>query len=65
MNISKTAGLILLLLLWLWLSQAIIVGGGGFTFKNIFIIGASGIIIFVPLYKRYIRNDSSTKRQDR
>ena len=61
MNISKTAGLILLLLLWLWLSRAIIVGGGGFTFKNIFIIGASGIIIFVPLWKKYFRKENNNK----
>ncbi|MDE5887911.1 MAG: hypothetical protein K2G90_08310 [Muribaculaceae bacterium] len=57
MKKNHIAALILLLLLWLWLCRAIIVGAGGFTFKNIFLICASGIIIFVPLWKKYVRGD--------
>ncbi|MBD5310480.1 MAG: hypothetical protein K2M63_07305 [Muribaculaceae bacterium] len=59
MKTTRIAALIFLLLLWLWLCNAIIVGAGGFTFKNIFLIVASGIIIFVPLWKKYIRNGNN------
>ena len=59
MKTTRIAALIFLLLLWLWLCNDIIVGAGGFTFKNIFLIVASGIIIFVPLWKKYIRNGNN------
>ncbi|MDE5975556.1 MAG: hypothetical protein K2M10_08215 [Muribaculaceae bacterium] len=58
MNKLKIAGLILLFLLWFWLSRAVIINGGGFTLKNILVVTASAIIIFVPLWKKYYRNDS-------
>ncbi len=53
MNIVKFAGLILLVLIWLWLCWSLISLSGGFTLKNIFLIVASGIIIFVPLCKKH------------
>ena len=59
MKATHIAALALLLLLWLWLCRAIVVGAGGFTFKNIFLIGASGIIIFVPLWKKYVRGKNN------
>ena len=59
MGIGKAIGFGLLALLWIWLVQAIIVSGGGITFKNLFLIIASGIIIFVPLYKRYFRKNQN------
>ncbi|MDE7159514.1 MAG: hypothetical protein K2O24_01520 [Muribaculaceae bacterium] len=46
--------ILFLALLWLWLCW-ILVSAGGLTGKNAFLIVASGIIIFVPLWKRYIR----------
>lgn len=53
MNTLRTAGFILLVLLFIWLSRAIIVYAGGFNLKNLILIVGSGIIIFVPLYKKY------------
>lgn len=61
MGIGKIIGFGLLALLWIWLCQALIISGGGITFKNLFLITASGIIIFVPLYKRYFRNNQKEK----
>ena len=55
MGIGKAIGFGLLAVLWVWLCVSLIISGGGFTFKNLFLIIASGIIIFVPLWKRYIR----------
>lgn len=50
---TRIAGLIFLALLWVWLSWALLRHGGGITLKNILIIGMSGTIIFVPLWKKY------------
>lgn len=57
MKATRIAGLILLGLVWLWLGRELIAFGGGVTLKNIFVIVASGIIIFVPLYKKYFRQN--------
>lgn len=43
-----------LILLWLCLSY-LVVTTQPFTLKTIFILVASGIIVFVPMYKKYIR----------
>lgn len=61
MNVVKIAGLVILALVWIWLCQALIIRGGGVTPKNILLIGASGIIIFVPLWKKYFRQDNNQK----
>ena len=55
MNIVKTVGFLLLALLWLWLSSAVL--ASGLTLKNMFIVVASAIIIFVPLWKKYGRQN--------
>lgn len=57
MGIGKAIGFGLLSLLWIWLCSSLIISGGGITFKNLFLIVASGIIIFVPLWKKYIRGN--------
>lgn len=51
---GKIAGLILLALIWIWLVYMLF-SRGGMTFYNLFIAVATGIIIFVPLWKRYIQ----------
>ena len=61
MNVVRIAGLILLILIWLWLSWSLVSLAGGFTLKNIFLIVASAIIIFVPLWKKYYGADSTHK----
>ena len=62
MNLVKTAGFSVLALVWIWLCRALIVAGGGFTLKNVFLIAASGIIIFVPLWKKYCRQETNNKK---
>lgn len=51
---GKIAGLILLALIWIWLVYYLFTRGG-IDGKNIIVAVFSGIIIFVPLWKRYIR----------
>lgn len=55
MKVVKIAGFTVLAIVWLWLCRSLIAWGGGFNLKNIFLIVASGIIIFVPLYKKYVK----------
>lgn len=57
MGIGKAIGFSLLAVLWIWLCVTLIRLGGGVNFKNLFLIIASGIIIFVPLWKRYFREN--------
>ena len=54
-----------LTLLWLCLCY-LVVAAQPFTLRTLFIIIASGIIVFVPMYKKYIRkphndNNSSSR----
>ncbi|MBD5206729.1 MAG: hypothetical protein HDS79_00430 [Bacteroidales bacterium] len=53
-----------LALVWGWLGWGFL-SAKGITLFNLLILAMTGIIIFVPLYKRYIRNDSPTKGQER
>lgn len=41
--------------LWLLLCF-LMIAGRPFTLWTLFVIVASGIVVFVPLYKKYIRN---------
>lgn len=50
----KYFGLSLVALLWIWLVVFIFIRGG-VTLINIFWVAISGIIVFVPLYKRYLK----------
>ena len=45
-----------ILLLWLGLCWLLLTRAARIDFMVIFTIVASGIIIFVPLYKKYVRN---------
>ncbi len=49
----RIAGFIFLGLLWVWLAQYLL-RVGGVNLKNLFVVAASGIVILVPLYKKYI-----------
>lgn len=52
----KTSNIIrfsILGLLWLWLASTIIIRGG-FNLINLFWIVASGILVFVPLWRKYV-----------
>ena len=56
MNKFTAAGLAFLFLLWLGLVALIIAGTPKFTLYIAFVIAASGIIIFVPLYRKYFKD---------
>lgn len=57
MKPTRIAGLAILALLWGWLCVGLLTSAEGFNLKNILIAAMSGIIIFVPLYKKYFRGD--------
>lgn len=61
MNVWKIIGLIILLAVWVWLCRLIFVGAG-FNLRTLFIAAASGIIIFVPLYKKYVAPDIKKRK---
>ncbi len=54
----RFAGLALLALVWIWLCAGLLTSADGFNLKNILIALTSGIVIFVPLYKKYFRRES-------
>lgn len=49
--------LIFITLLWLVLCYMLVVTSKPLTLRTLFIIVASGIVVFVPLYKKYVRNN--------
>lgn len=57
MTTTRKISIIFLFLLWIWLSRYLLLYGG-FNLKNLFIVVASAIIIFVPIWKRYIRQEN-------
>ncbi len=57
MKPARIAGILLLALLWIWLSAGLLTSADGFNLKNILIALMSGIIIFVPLYKKYFKEE--------
>lgn len=44
-------------LLWLAVCGALLVRSQSVTLYTLFVIAASGIIVFVPMYKKYVKND--------
>lgn len=48
----RILGIAFLAILWIALC-CVMISATGFTLKNLFVAVASGIIIFVPLWKKY------------
>lgn len=46
-------GIAVLAAIWIWLAW-ILLSQGGVTLKNLMVLAITGIIIFVPLYRKYI-----------
>ena len=66
MNTSKTIrlfGLGILALVWLWLAWGFL-STKGITLLNLIILAMTGIIIFLPLYKKYISGGSDDSKKD-
>lgn len=56
MNASVILRFVVLGLLWLMLVVWIVMASKPFTLYTAFVIVASAIIIFVPMYKKYVKN---------
>lgn len=54
MKASAIVGTVLLGSVWIWLVWVLLTAGG-FTLKNVLIVIMTGIIIFVPLWKKYFK----------
>lgn len=61
MKTSVIIGLSVLLIVWMWLAWMLL-SSGGLTLKNILVLAMSGIIIFVPLYKKYVSDEKNKKK---
>ena len=57
MKTSVILRFVILGALWLLLVYAMVKSTLTFTLYQAFVIVASGIIVFVPLYKKYVRNN--------
>lgn len=55
-NRMKYIGIGILVLVWIWLSYYVL-ARAGVNLINLFWIAASAIVIFVPLYRRYIKKE--------
>lgn len=56
MKTTAIIGLILLALIWLWLAWMLLTAGG-VNLRNLMVLAMSAIIIFVPLYKKFIKKN--------
>lgn len=56
MKTSVIIRFVILGAIWLVLAGTVLVRGG-VTLYNLFVVMAAAIIIFVPLYKKYVKND--------
>jgi uncharacterized membrane protein len=54
MKTTAIIGLSLLALIWLWLAWMLLTAGG-VNLRNLMVLAMSAIIIFVPLYKKFIK----------
>lgn len=56
MKTSVIIRFVILGVIWLLLAGTVLVRGG-VTLYNLFIVVATAIIVFVPMYKKYVKND--------
>ncbi len=61
MKTSVIIRFIILGLLWLFLVWMLVASSPEFTLYKAFVIFASAVIIFVPVYKKYVKNDTNRK----
>lgn len=61
MKTSALIGLSILLIVWMWLAW-LLLSTGGVNLRNILILAMSGIIVFVPLWKRYFKKSDNNER---
>jgi len=56
MKTSAIIGLCLLAAVWLWLAWLLLTAGG-VNLRNLLVLAMSAIIIFVPLYKKFAKDN--------
>lgn len=56
MKTSVIIRFLILGVIWLALSATVLLRGG-ITLYNLFVVVAAAIIIFVPMYKKYVKDD--------
>lgn len=61
MKTSVILRFVIIGLMWLMLVGMIVMRAERFTLYTLFVIVASAIIIFVPLYKKYVKNDGESR----
>lgn len=61
MKTSVIIRFVILGLLWLGLVMTILVRTPKITLYTVFVIAASAIIIFVPVYKKYVKNGENRR----
>lgn len=59
MKTTALIGIAVLAVIWVWLAWMLL-AAGGVTLKNIIVLAMSGIIIFVPLVRKF----SNFKKKD-
>ena len=59
--LNNACNFLMLCILRFWVALSfLLVTAGPFTLKTMFVIIASGIVVFVPLYKKHIRGKNNT-----
>lgn len=61
MKTSAIIGLSILLVIWLYLAWLLLTAGG-INLKNLIILAISGIIVFVPLYRKVAGDKQNDKK---
>ncbi len=62
MNLANILRFGILGAIWLWLAATILIRSG-ITLINLFWVVASGILVFVPLYRKYVQTPAATPNQ--
>lgn len=63
-KIIRIIGTGILALVWVWLAWGFL-SAKGITLLNLIILAMTGIIIFLPLYKKYFRTTSDVYKKDK
>ncbi|MDE6408794.1 MAG: hypothetical protein K2K81_00910 [Muribaculaceae bacterium] len=63
-KVTRIIGIIILALVWLWLAWGFL-STKGITLINLIILAMTGIIIFLPLYKKYFMNRPDVSKNDK